>query len=454
MEGFTGYEPMGVPAPSISKETRRSIIERVRENLRGMATTGENAATPAAAEERIRREVANVVARMRDVIGDVAPAELAALQKEAADGFLRLGPLQPLQEDDSISEIMVNGGGMDADGNFYAPKVFVEVDGVISPRPDIEISSVAELEALIARIGDRMGRRCDMANPRMDASLPDGSRVNATHRSISLDGPSLTIRKFRKDAMTPEELVDRGTCTDDMMMFLSSCIASRLNIFISGGTGSGKTTLLNVLSSFVPPAERIVSIEDTAELQLKQPNIVRLQARPANTEGRGAITIHDLLVNALRMRPDRIIVGECRSTETLEMLQAMNTGHDGSLTTVHANSARDAVTRIGTMALQAEGNLTQAAIDAQIASAAQLIVHTSRFPSGARRIESICSIEGYQEGRVVLQELFKWEGPDDPSRGRFVATGFTSEKIRGKIVGAGYMYRQEWFLAPGGRRGL
>ena len=450
MEGYGIYP---APAATLSREMRRAIMERVRDNLRGMATTGENAATPKQAEERIHREVANVCARMRDTIGDLPEAELAALQKTVADEFLRLGPLQPLQEDESISEIMVNGGGMDEDGNYYAPVVFVEVDGVIHPRPDIELESVEALESLITRIGDRMGRRCDMANPRMDASLPDGSRVNATHRSISLDGPSLTIRKFKKDAMTPEQLVDFGTCSDDMMMFLSSCIASRLNIFVSGGTGSGKTTLLNVLSSFIPPNERIVSIEDTAELQLKQPDIVRLQSRPANTEGRGAITIHDLLVNALRMRPDRIIVGECRSSETLEMLQAMNTGHDGSLTTVHANSAQDAITRIGTMALQAEGNLKQEAIDAQIASAAQLIIHTNRYPSGARRIESICSIEGYQEGHVVMQELFKWEGPDDPARGRFVGTGFASAKIRDRITSAGYMYDPEWFLAPQGRKG-
>lgn len=396
-----GYEIYPAAAGTLSREMRRAIMERVRDNLRGMATTGENAATPKQAEERIHREVANVCARMRDTIGDLPEAELSALQKTVADEFLRLGPLQPLQEDESISEIMVNGGGMDEDGNYYAPVVFVEVDGVIHPRPDIEIESVDALESLITRIGDRMGRRCDMANPRMDASLPDGSRVNATHRSISLDGPSLTIRKFKKDAMTPEQLVDFGTCSDDMMMFLSSCIASRLNIFVSGGTGSGKTTLLNVLSSFIPPAERIVSIEDTAELQLKQPDIVRLQSRPANTEGRGAITIHDLLVNALRMRPDRIIVGECRGGEALDMMQAMNTGHDGSLTTLHANSPEEAVSRLIAM-VRFAADLPVDVIESQIAGALDVMVQTARTLSGSRYVSEIAEVLYDHDKRLCL----------------------------------------------------
>lgn len=315
--------------------------------------------------------------------------ERARLFEQIAAEILGFGPLQPLLEDDTITEIMVNG-----------PKnVYIERKGKLHRVP-ITFESNDHVMRVIDRIVAPLGRRIDESSPYVDARLPDGSRVNAVIPPISLVGPTLTIRKFSKNPITVEQLIQFGSVSSEVVQFLKACVEARLNVLISGGTGSGKTTLLNVMSSFIPDDERIITIENAAELQLRQEHVVTLESRPPNIEGRGEITIRDLVINSLRMRPERIIVGECRGGETLDMLQAMNTGHDGSMTTAHANTPRDALSRIETMCLMAGMDLPIRAIREQVASAVDLIVQQERMRDGTRKVTYVSDVSG-MEGDVI-----------------------------------------------------
>ncbi len=314
------------------------------------------------------------------------------------DEIIGFGPIQPLLDDDLISEVMVNGPKM----------VFVERDGKVL-QSDISFVDDDHVLRVIERIVTPLGRRIDEASPMVDARLPDGSRVNAIIPPLAIDGPSLTIRKFRREPLKVADLVRYGTVTPNVVKFLEAAVASALNIVVSGGTGSGKTTLLNVLSAFIPDGDRIVTIEDAAELQLQKPHIVRLEKRPPNSEGRGEVSIRDLMVNSLRMRPDRIVVGEVRSGEALDMLQAMNTGHDGSLTSVHSNGARDTLNRIETMVLMSGLELPLRAIRQQIASAVDLIIHIERMRDGTRKVVQCSEVIGMEGDNIVIQDIFAFE---------------------------------------------
>jgi pilus assembly protein CpaF len=337
--------------------------------------------------------------------------ERARLFEQIAAEILGFGPLQPLLEDDTITEIMVNG-----------PKnVYVERKGKIHRVP-VTFENNDHVMRIIDRIVAPLGRRIDESSPYVDARLQDGSRVNAVIPPISLVGPTLTIRKFSKNPITVEQLIQFGSISPEAVQFLKACVEARLNILISGGTGSGKTTFLNVLSSFIPGDERILTIENAAELQLRQEHVVTLESRPPNIEGRGEITIRDLVINSLRMRPERIIVGECRGGETLDMLQAMNTGHDGSMTTAHANSPRDAIARVETMCLMAGMELPVRAIREQVASAMDLICQQERMRDGTRKITSITEVSGMEGDVITMTDIFVFE-----------QTGIENGKIIGRL---------------------
>ena len=342
--------------------------------------------------------------------------ERQRLIREIADEVLGLGPIQPLVDDPTISEIMVNRPN----------QVYFERKGILY-LSNISFRDEAHIMRIIDKIISPLGRRVDESAPMVDARLPDGSRVNAIIPPLAVDSPSITIRKFARDPFTVDDLVSFGTLTPEMVEFLKACVQTRLNIIISGGTGTGKTTLLNVLSTFIPNRERIVTIEDPCELQLRQPHVVRLETRPPNIEGKGEITQRQLVRNALRMRPDRIIVGEVRTGEAFDMLQAMNTGHDGSLTTVHANSPRDALARVENMVLMANLELPVRAIREQVASAINLIIHLNRMRDGVRRVTQVTEIVGMEGDIITLQDifLFRQVGVDQEGRvlGRIRATG-------------------------------
>ncbi len=314
------------------------------------------------------------------------------------DELLGFGPLQPLLDDPDISEVMVNG----------RTKVYIERKGKIT-RTNIVFDNDEQILHLIDKIIMPLGRRIDADSPTVDARLPDGSRVNAVIPPVAIDGPTITIRKFQKDKLSIADLVKLGSLTPNMAEFLRACVVSRLNILVSGGTGSGKTTLLNVLSTFIPEEDRIVTIEDAAELKLQQDHVVRMETKPANVEGLHAVTIRELVRNSLRMRPDRIIVGEVRGGEALDMLQAMNTGHDGSLTTLHANTARDAISRLETMCLMSGMDLPIKVIREQIAAAVDVIVQQSRLRDGSRKVTSITEVAGMEGDTVVMTDIFKFD---------------------------------------------
>jgi pilus assembly protein CpaF len=361
-------------------------------------------ATPAdnLVEEQVREIIELVLARE-----DLAVARLdrTRLTTELVDEILGHGPIEPLLRDPSISEIMVNGPQM----------IFVEKYGLIH-QVDATFLDEAHLRHVIDRIVSRIGRRVDEASPMVDARLPDGSRVNAVLPPVALDGPLLTIRKFAADPLSIHDLIRFGTTTQQVARFLAVCVRGRLDMLISGGTGSGKTTTLNVLSGFVPADERVITIEDSAELQLRQQHVLRMEARPPNIEQRGEVTIRDLVRNALRMRPDRIIIGEVRDGAALDLLQAMNTGHDGSLTTVHANSPRDSLARLETMALMARMELPVRAIREQIAAAIDLVVHQARMRDGSRRITHVSELVGMEGDVISMQDIFVFDlrsGHDD-----------------------------------------
>jgi pilus assembly protein CpaF len=334
-----------------------------------------------------------------------------------------LGPLRPLIDDDSLTEIMVNGHEM----------VYVERKGKIL-LTDIRFDTEEHLLRVIDTIVSSVGRRIDARSPLCDARLLDGSRVNAAIGPVALDGPILTIRKFSKDPYQVSDLIGFGTLTQEGAAFMQACVLARANIIVSGGTGTGKTTLLNVCSSFIPVDERIVTIEDAAELQLHQEHVCRMEARPPDVNGEGRISIRDLVANSLRMRPDRIIVGECRGGEALDMLQAMNTGHDGSLTTIHANSPRETLSRLETLVLMAGMDLPLKAIRQQIASGISLVIQLSRLKDGSRKVTSITEIIGMEGDTITMQEIFKFESKGaDPSTGQIIGE-FNPTGIRPKII--------------------
>jgi pilus assembly protein CpaF len=357
-------------------------------------------------------------------------AERVRMLEQITDEIVGLGPLEPLLRDESINEIMVNG----------PRQIYVERAGKLE-MTNTAFQNDDHVMRIIDRIIAPIGRRIDESSPMVDARLTDGSRVNAIIPPLSLVGPVLTVRKFAATPLTVEDLIRFGTATPQMFDFLKACVQARLNIFVSGGTGSGKTTALNVLSSFIPNDERIITIEDAAELQLRQEHVVTLEARPPNIEGRGAIPIRELVRNSLRMRPDRIIVGEVRSGEALDMLQAMNTGHDGSMSTGHANNPRDMLHRLETMVLMAGVDLPLRAIREQIAAAVDLIVHTARLKDGSRKVIAITEVQGMEGDVVVMQDVFTWEQTgvhDGKIDGQLKPTGIRPkfvEKFEAKGVG-------------------
>ena len=389
------------PLASIRAKVHRELLDILGPQLYDSRTAD------AELEQKVRETINEVLTREDAPLSATDRIRIAG---ELVDEILGHGPIEPLLRDADISEIMVNG----------PDSIFVERFGRIH-EVDTAFIDENHLRRVIDRIVSRVGRRVDESSPMVDARLPDGSRVNAILPPIALGGSLLTIRKFARDPFTAKDLVAFGTMTEQVADFLRACIHGRLDVLISGGTGSGKTTTLNVLSSFLPPEERIVTIEDAAELQLHQRHVLRLESRPPNIEGRGEITIRDLVRNALRMRPDRIVVGEVRDRAALDMLQAMNTGHDGSLTTVHANSPRDSLSRLETMALMAGMDLPVRAIREQIASAVDVIVHQARLRDGSRRITQITEIVGMEGDIVSMQDLFVFDfraGYDEHGRPR------------------------------------
>ncbi len=369
-------------------------------------------------EENLRKQVEELLHRgMAQERLALGPNERQALVQSVFDEILGYGPIDRLLRDPTINEVMVNG----------PERVFIESDGRIV-LTDVRFADETHLRRIIDRIVSQVGRRVDEATPMVDARLPDGSRVNAIVHPLAIGGPFLTIRRFAAEPFRVHDLVNMGTLTQQAADFMSACVRGRLNVVVSGGTGTGKTTLLNVLSSFIPPDERVVTIEDAKELQLQQPHVLCLEARPPNIEGKGEVKIRDLVRNSLRMRPDRILVGEVRGAEALDMLQAMNTGHDGSLTTVHSNAPRDTLSRIETMALMAGMDLPVRVIREQMASALDLVIHLSRLRDGTRRVSHISEVMGMEGDVMVLQDLYLFDygmgiAPDGRFLGHLKSTG-------------------------------
>ena len=389
---------------SSSGALTNEAIGRLKQWLIGRVSTSFENPAAVANNETTRHEVetrlAEAIATAHLTISETLKAEL---QRDILNEFFGFGPIQPLLEDASITEVMVNGPN----------RVYVERAGKLT-LTNLRFDDDAHVRRVIDRIILPLGRRIDPDSPLVDARLPDGSRVNAVIPPVAIDGPSITIRKFSKHRLTVEDLIQFGSLTPQIGEFLKACVVSRLNVVVSGGTGSGKTTLLNVLSGFIPGSERIVTIEDAAELQLHQDHVVRLESKKPNLDGKGEVTVRDLVRNALRMRPERIIVGECRGGEALDMLQAMNTGHDGSLTTLHANSPRDSISRMETMCLMAGLEFPLKVVREQIASAVELIVQVSRLRDGSRRVTQVTEVTGMEGDTVVMQDIFKFteEGVD------------------------------------------
>jgi pilus assembly protein CpaF len=360
----------------------------------------------------VRRQIEELFGRIADEEGlALTRAERVRMLEQITDEILGLGPLEPLLRDETLTEVMVNG----------PQQVYIERDGKLE-LTNVTFQNDEHVMRIIQRIIAPIGRRVDESSPMVDARLADGSRVNAIIPPLSLVGPVVTIRKFSATPFTVDDLIRFGTATTEMFEFLEACVKARLNVFVSGGTGSGKTTMLNILSSFIPDDERIVTIEDAAELQLRQEHVVTLESRPANIEGKGAIPIRELVRNSLRMRPDRIVVGECRSGEALDMLQAMNTGHDGSMSTGHANTPRDMLSRLETMVLMAGMDLPLKAIREQVASAVDLIVQQNRLKDGSRKIVNITEVQGMEGDVIVMQDVFVYE-----------QTGVIEGKIQGRL---------------------
>ncbi|WP_208352676.1 CpaF family protein [Pseudaestuariivita rosea] len=373
-----------------------------------------------ATESDLRAEINEIATEALNEMSIVLNREERShLNQELYDEVTGLGPLEPLLKDEGINDILVNG----------PQQIFVERDGKLM-QSDITFKDERHLLRIIDKIVSAVGRRVDESNPYVDARLADGSRFNAMVPPVAVDGSLVSIRKFKKEKLSIDKLVDFGAFTEEMAAYLQAAVSTRLNVIVSGGTGSGKTTTLNALSSFIDDAERILTIEDTAELQLQQTHVGRMESRPANVEGKGAVSQRDCLKNALRMRPDRIIVGETRGEEVIDMLQAMNTGHDGSMTTIHANSARDAVSRLENMVAMAGIEMPIKAIRSQIASAVNLIVQANRLQDGSRRMVSITEVTGMEGDVISMQEVFRFQRvgltPDNKILGHFTATGVRS----------------------------
>ena len=400
------------PADGAYKDLETKWILRCRSELLKIMDLRRKDVASMTSEE-LRKETKECLEKVLTALETDIPAliQLDSLRKRVIDEAVGLGPLEDLLEDESVTEIMVNARN----------EIFVEKSGQIQ-RTATEFTTDKAVIDVIERIVSPLGRKIDESSPMVDARLPDGSRVNAIIPPLAIKGPTITIRKFPSKRLTAEDLVGYGSMTDDMAAFLKICVKHKKNIIISGGTGSGKTTLLNVLSCFIPDGERVITIEDAAELQLNLSHLISLESRPSNSEGRGAVQIRDLVRNSLRMRPDRIVVGECRGAEALDMLQAMNTGHEGSLTTLHSNSPRDAIARMETMVMMAGMDLPITAIRDQITSAIDVIVQQTRLACGSRKITYITEVTGMESGKIQLQDIF-----------RFHRTGFNTET--GKTIG-------------------
>lgn len=399
---------MNNPAQSSNHRLQNVDIEKVKAYLSSTLQQELEAEPP---PENQRREA--ILQRLTDIYSrtrlQLAESLRSQLFRDVLDEMLGYGPIQPLLDDPEINEVMVNG-----------PKqVYIERKGKLI-KTNIAFQDNEHVLRVIERIILPLGRRIDSDTPTVDARLPDGSRVNAVIPPVAIDGPSITVRKFASDRLGLKQLIEIGSITENMVEFLRACVIARLNIIVSGGTGSGKTTLLNLLSAFIPEEERIVTIEDAAELQLRQEHIVRLETKPANLDGRGLVTTRDLVRNSLRMRPDRIIVGEVRGGEALDMLQAMNTGHDGSLTTLHSNSPRDALSRLETLVLMSGMELPVKVVREQIASAVDLIVQQSRLTDGSRKVTAITEVVGMEGDTVVLTDIFKFEQTGVSTNGKVI----------------------------------
>jgi pilus assembly protein CpaF len=423
----------GRPAPAapeyqqIKFAVHNKLLERI--NLEALSSI---------APERARHDVRAAVARLVDEEKTpLSMVEKDAVVEEVLDEVFGLGPLEPLLHDQTISDILVTTPYM----------VYVEKGGKLH-KTNIQFRDNAHLLRIIEKVVSRVGRRVDESSPLVDARLPDGSRVNAAIPPVAVDGPLLSIRRFGRIPIKGADLVAKLSMTEGMLQLLEGCVKARLNVLISGGTGSGKTTLLNVLSSFIPEDERIVTIEDAAELRLQQPHVARMETRPPNLEGVGAIKIRDLVINSLRMRPDRIIVGEVRGEEALDMLQAMNTGHDGSLATVHANTPRDAVGRLEVMVAMGNSNMSIRSIRQQIASAIDVFVQAARFSDGSRRITYVTEVTGMEGDMVTLQDIFVFDklgiGENGKVRGRFRPTGIRPKSYE-RLMGCGIHLPQSIF---------
>jgi pilus assembly protein CpaF len=413
----------GGPVPLEYQELKFTLHRKLLDRINLEALAGID-------NESVRTEVRQAVLDLlEDEPNLLTAADKHQISHEVLHEVFGLGPLEPLLQDPTISDILVNGHR----------RVYVERRGKLE-LTTVQFHDDAHLLRIIDRIVSQVGRRVDESNPMVDARLSDGSRVNAIIPPLAVDGPLLSIRRFGTDKLMPDDLVRKQAMTRGMMAVLQAAVEARLNIIVSGGTGAGKTTLLNALSCFISPLERIVTIEDAAELQLKQPHLARLETRTANLEGQGAVRQRQLLINSLRMRPDRIIVGEVRGEEALDMLQAMNTGHDGSLTTVHANTPRDAVSRLEVMITLANANMHLMAIRQQIASAVHILVQCSRMSDGTRRVTSITEVIGMEGEILTLQEIFSLEkrglAADGRVLGRFVASGIVP-KFNEKLAAAG-----------------
>ena len=424
-QGTTGFSVTADEArekeyQTIKSDIHAKIIDEMPEELQRAInqSTGD--------QKEVRRMVENICAEeVRNNPFAVPLGDRERLVDELISEIMGLGPIEPFLQDSSVSEVMVNG----------PDSIYIERSGHLI-KTETRFRNAEHLMHIIDRIVSAVGRRVDESSPMVDARLLDGSRVNVIIPPLSLIGPCLTIRKFSRDVLTVDKMIEFGTFDERMAQFLEACVRGRLNVVVSGGTGSGKTTLLNVLSAYVPESERIVTLEDSAELQLHQDNLVTLETRPANIEGEGEISMRDLVRNALRMRPDRIIVGEVRTGEALDMLQAMNTGHDGSMTTAHANSARDLLSRLETMVLMSGMELPLRAIRSQIASAVDIVVQIARMRDGSRKIINISEVTGMEGDIITMQDLFRFEqqgiDSDGRLRGEFVTTGLRpmcSEKL-------------------------
>lgn len=424
-QGTTGFSVTADEArekeyQAIKSDIHAKIIDEMPEALQRAInqSTGD--------QKEVRRMVENICAEeVRNNPFAVPLGDRERLVDELISEIMGLGPIEPFLQDSSVSEVMVNG----------PDSIYIERSGHLI-KTETRFRNAEHLMHIIDRIVSAVGRRVDESSPMVDARLLDGSRVNVIIPPLSLIGPCLTIRKFSRDVLTVDKMIEFGSFDERMAQFLEACVRGRLNVVVSGGTGSGKTTLLNVLSSYVPESERIVTLEDSAELQLHQDNLVTLETRPANIEGEGEISMRDLVRNALRMRPDRIIVGEVRTGEALDMLQAMNTGHDGSMTTAHANSARDLLSRLETMVLMSGMELPLRAIRSQIASAVDIVVQIARMRDGSRKIINISEITGMEGDIITMQDLFRFEqqgiDSDGRLRGEFMTTGLRpmcSEKL-------------------------